>query len=143
MIRNRYSISAAAAWQAVMVSGAPASAQGRKVIVDQDARGPASTDMQSILLFLQAPDVDVLGITLVAGDMWLKEETQRTLRAVAGKRSPWSMACFEICGSTPSIACGEIPNASYPAVPGDAMVSFCINSTWLRVIGGSGRASQV
>src|SRR5204863_7470977 len=59
-----------------------AGAQVRKVIVDQDARGPASTDMQSILLFLQAPDVDVLGITLVAGDMWLKEETQRTLRAV-------------------------------------------------------------
>src|SRR5436309_1199080 len=82
MIRNRYSISAAAACLVVIVSGAPASAQGRKVIVDQDARGPASTDMQSILLFLQAPDVDVLGITLVAGDMWLKEETQRTLRAV-------------------------------------------------------------
>jgi purine nucleosidase len=54
----------------------------KKVIVDQDARGPASTDMQSILLFLQAPDVDVLGITLVTGDQWLKEETLRTLRAV-------------------------------------------------------------
>jgi inosine-uridine nucleoside N-ribohydrolase len=61
----------------------PAMAQARKkVIVDQDARGPASTDMQSILLFLQAPDVDVVGITLVAGDQWLKEETLRTLRAV-------------------------------------------------------------
>ena len=41
-----------------------------------------STDMQSILLFLQAPDVDVLGITLVTGDQWIKEQTQRTLRAV-------------------------------------------------------------
>jgi purine nucleosidase len=60
----------------------PAVAQGRKVIVDQDARGPASTDMQSILLFLQAPNVDVLGITLVAGDQWIKEQTARTLRAV-------------------------------------------------------------
>src|SRR6267142_1344412 len=60
----------------------PAVAQGRKVIVDQDARGPASTDMQSILLFLQAPDVEVLGITLVVGDQWIKEQTQRTLRAV-------------------------------------------------------------
>ena len=59
-----------------------AAAQGRKIIVDQDARGPASTDLQSILLFLQAPDVDVLGITLVAGDQWIKEQTQRTLRAV-------------------------------------------------------------
>jgi len=59
-----------------------AAAQRRKVIVDQDARGPASTDMLSILLFLQAPDVDVLGITLVTGDQWVKEQTQRTLRAV-------------------------------------------------------------
>jgi inosine-uridine nucleoside N-ribohydrolase len=73
-----------AALVACAVAGwiAPADAQGRKVIVDQDARGPASTDMQSILLFLQAPDVDVLGITLVAGDQWIKEQTQRTLRAV-------------------------------------------------------------
>src|SRR5262245_26309085 len=57
-------------------------AQKQKVIVDQDARGPASTDMQSILMCLQSPDVDVLGITLVAGDQWIKEQTQRTLRAV-------------------------------------------------------------
>ena len=57
-------------------------AQKRKVIVDQDARGPASTDMQSILMFLQSSDFEVLGITLVSGDQWVKEETQRTLRAV-------------------------------------------------------------
>ena len=57
-------------------------AQKPKIIVDQDARGPATTDMQSILVFLQSPDVDVLGITLVTGDQWLKEETQRTLRLV-------------------------------------------------------------
>jgi len=67
---------------AVVAAASPVSAQGRKIIVDQDARGPASTDMQSILLFLQAPDVDVLGITIVTGDQWVKEETQRTLRAV-------------------------------------------------------------
>jgi len=60
----------------------PAAAQKRKVIVDQDARGPASTDMQSILMFLQSPDFEVLGITLVSGDQWVKEQTQRTLRAV-------------------------------------------------------------
>jgi inosine-uridine nucleoside N-ribohydrolase len=66
----------------VLTMPMPAAAQPRKVIVDQDARGPASTDMQSILLFLQAPDVDVLGIPLGAGDQWIKEQTQRTLRAV-------------------------------------------------------------
>ncbi len=60
----------------------PAFAEKRKVIVDQDARGPASTDMQSILMFLQSPDVEVLGITLVMGDQFMKEQTARTLRAV-------------------------------------------------------------
>lgn len=56
------------------------SAQKIKVIVDQDARGPATTDMQSILIFLQSDKFDVLGITTVSGDQWVKEETQRTLR---------------------------------------------------------------
>ena len=64
----------------VALLGAPASAQKIKVIVDQDARGPATTDMQAILIFLQSDRFDVLGITTVSGDQWVKEETQRTLR---------------------------------------------------------------
>jgi len=47
-------------------------AQKIKVIVDQDARGPATTDMQSILIFLQSDKFDVLGITTVSGDQWVK-----------------------------------------------------------------------
>ncbi len=66
----------------LLLAALPAFAQKRKVIVDQDARGPATTDMQSILVFLQSPDVEVLGITLTSGDQWVKEETQRTLRLV-------------------------------------------------------------
>src|ERR1700730_16983540 len=62
-------------------------AQKIKVIVDQDARGPATTDMQSILIFLQSDKFDVLGITTVSGDQWVREETQRTLRVleIAGR----------------------------------------------------------
>ena len=43
--------------------------------------------MQSILIFLQSDRFDVLGITTVSGDQWVKEETQRTLRLleVAGR----------------------------------------------------------
>ena len=52
----------------------------RKVIIDQDARGPATTDQQSILVFLQSPDVETLGITVVSGDMWRDEEVAHTLR---------------------------------------------------------------
>jgi len=52
----------------------------RKVILDQDARGPATTDQQSIMMFLQSPGVETLGITVVSGDMWRDEEVAHTLR---------------------------------------------------------------
>ncbi len=40
----------------------------RKVIIDQDAAGPAGTDQQSMLLLIQSPQTEVLGITVVTGD---------------------------------------------------------------------------
>src|SRR5438270_5803046 len=52
----------------------------RKVIIDQDAAGPAGTDQQSMLLLIQSPRTDVLGITVVTGDQWLKAEVAHTLR---------------------------------------------------------------
>ncbi len=71
----------------VILTAPKLQAQKIKVIVDQDARGPATTDMQSILIFLQSDKFDVLGITTVSGDQWVKEETQRTLRLleIAGR----------------------------------------------------------
>lgn len=59
----------------------PCSGQNRrKVILDQDARGPATTDQQSLLLMLQSPQVETLGITIVSGDQWRDEEVAHTLR---------------------------------------------------------------
>jgi purine nucleosidase len=55
-------------------------AQKTKVIVDQDARGPGTSDQQAILVFLRSEKFDVLGITTVSGDQWVKEETQHVLR---------------------------------------------------------------
>src|ERR1700720_2522726 len=52
----------------------------RKIIIDQDAAGPAGTDLQSTLLLIQSPKTDVLGITVVTGDQWLKAEVAHTLR---------------------------------------------------------------
>lgn len=52
----------------------------RKVILDQDGRGPATTDQQSMLLMLQSPQVETLGITIVSGDQWRDEEVAHTLR---------------------------------------------------------------
>jgi len=58
-------------------------AQGkRKIIIDQDAAGPAGTDQQAILLLIQSPQTEVLGITVVTGDAWLTEEVAHTLRTL-------------------------------------------------------------
>ncbi len=54
----------------------------RLVIVDQDAAGPACTDQQSILVFIQSPNVEVLGVTVVTGDAWRDEEVAHTLRTL-------------------------------------------------------------
>src|SRR6185312_12572561 len=56
------------------------SQQKRKVIIDQDAAGPAGTDQQSMLVLIQSPQTQVLGITVVTGDSWLHEEVAHTLR---------------------------------------------------------------
>ncbi len=52
----------------------------RKVIIDQDAFGLAGSNMQAILMLLQAKDVEVLGITIPTGDGWRDEEVSNTLR---------------------------------------------------------------
>jgi len=56
---------------------APAPAR-RKVIIDQDAfEGPG---LQPLLMLIQDPTVEVLGITIESGDGWQKEEVAQTLR---------------------------------------------------------------
>jgi len=65
---------------ALAVSLTCAAQEKRMVIIDQDAAGPAGSDQQAMLMMIQSPQVDVLGITVVTGDMWLKEELAHTLR---------------------------------------------------------------
>ena len=59
----------------------------RLVIIDQDAFGPAGSNLQAILMLLQASDVEVLGITITSGDGWRDEEVDHTLRLleIAGR----------------------------------------------------------
>src|SRR5271165_6378415 len=73
----------------------------RKIIVDQDAAGPAGTDQQAILLLIQSPQTEVLGITVVTGDAWLTEEVAHTLRML------------ELIGRTDIPV---VPGAEYPLV---------------------------
>jgi purine nucleosidase len=73
----------------------------RKVIIDQDCAGPGGTDMQAILALVNAPDTDVLGITVLTGDAWRDEEIQHTLRLL------------EIIGRTDIPV---LPGAAFPLV---------------------------
>jgi purine nucleosidase len=52
----------------------------RMVIYDQDNSGPFGTDILGTLMMLQADNIDLLGITLVTGDAWMKQEMAFTLR---------------------------------------------------------------
>lgn len=61
-------------------SSADAASPKRKVIIDQDAFGPAGSNQQAILLLLQSENVEVLGITVTSGDGWRDEEIDHTLR---------------------------------------------------------------
>jgi len=73
----------------------------RKIIIDQDGAGPGGTDQQSMLLLIQSPQTEVLGLTMVTGDQWLKAEVAHTLRML------------ELIGRTDIPA---VPGAEYPLV---------------------------
>ena len=54
--------------------------QRHKVIINQDGSGPGGSNMQTLALLIQSPQVEVLGITVVSGNQWRDEEVQHTLR---------------------------------------------------------------
>ena len=59
---------------------APQAGGRRKVIYDQDTYGPFGTDILGTLMMLQAENIHLLGITVVSGDAWMKQEMAYTLR---------------------------------------------------------------
>ena len=52
----------------------------RMVIIDQDGSGPGGSNMMSMMVLLQSPNVEVLGITIVTGNAWRDDEVRHTLR---------------------------------------------------------------
>jgi purine nucleosidase len=50
------------------------------VLIDQDGSGPGGSNQMAMMVLLQSPQVQVLGITMVTGNAWRDEETQHTLR---------------------------------------------------------------
>ena len=84
-----------------LAATATAQPSKRLVVIDQDAAGPAGSDQMSMLVLLQAPQVEVLGITIVTGDVWRDEAVQHTLRML------------ELTGHA---AVPVVPGAVYPLV---------------------------
>ena len=64
----------------VVLCACMCAAQKRLVLIDQDGSGPGGSNQMAMLALLQAPQVEVLGITMVTGNAWRDEETQHTLR---------------------------------------------------------------
>ena len=73
----------------------------RKVIINEDCSGPGGSNMQTVAMLVQSPQVEVLGITVVSGDQWRDEEVAHTLRLL------------EIIGRTDIPV---VPGAVYPLV---------------------------
>src|SRR5882672_6262809 len=85
-----------------LLTGSFASAQPRrKVIINEDFSGPGGSNMQTLLVLVQSPEVEVLGITIVSGDQWRDEEVAHTLRLL------------EIIGRTDIPV---VPGATFPLV---------------------------
>lgn len=98
----KLSIKNAACVLTVLLLAAAASAQPRrKIIINEDCSGPGGSNMQTLLLLIQHPQVEVLGITVVSGNQWRDEELARTLRLL------------EIIGRTDIPV---VPGAAFPLV---------------------------
>jgi inosine-uridine nucleoside N-ribohydrolase len=64
----------------VLVCALQGQSARRKIIIDQDTAGPGGSNELAVLLALESPDVDVLGITVESGDAWQDEEVAHVLR---------------------------------------------------------------
>src|SRR5271157_1360574 len=106
---NRIREAVLAAVALLLLAGAGTAQETRYVVIDQDAAGPGGTDMMSILVLLQSPQVETLGITVVTGDAWRDEEVLHTLRLL------------EIVGRTDIPV---VPGAAFPLVRTQAWTAF-------------------
>ena len=85
-----------------LLTSIPSFAQPRrKIIINEDCSGPGGSNMQTLMVLIQSPQVEVLGITVVSGDAWRDEEVAHTLRLL------------EIMGRTDIPV---VPGATFPLV---------------------------
>src|SRR6202158_848466 len=98
MLRTKHLfLTLALLWTAVLCFAQPR----RKVIINEDCSGPGGSNMQTLLVMIQSPQVEVLGITVVSGNQWRDEEVAPPLRLL------------EIIGRTDIPV---VPGATFPLV---------------------------
>ena len=97
MLKAKLLIASLPLLAAVLCSAQPR----RKIIINEDCSGPGGSNMQTLLMLIQSPQVEVLGITIVSGDQWRDEEIAHTLRLL------------EIIGRTDIPV---VPGAAFPLV---------------------------
>jgi purine nucleosidase len=99
-MRNR-KIGLAVLFPLLLLSSFVSAQPPRKVIINEDCSGPGGSNMQTLMLMIQSPQVEVLGITVVSGDQWRDEEVAHTLRLL------------EVMGRTDIPV---VPGAAFPLV---------------------------
>jgi inosine-uridine nucleoside N-ribohydrolase len=67
---------------AVLAASVSEAAERIKILVDQDSAGPQGTNFLSLLMLLMSEDVELLGITTVSGDQWVRPATVFALHAL-------------------------------------------------------------
>jgi inosine-uridine nucleoside N-ribohydrolase len=67
---------------AVLSASSASAAEKIKVLADQDSAGPQGTNFLSLLMLLMSEDVELLGITTVSGDQWVRPATVFALHAL-------------------------------------------------------------
>jgi purine nucleosidase len=83
LLRNFFAAAVFAAALAAPAAAAKLASQAavpRLVVIDQDTSGPGGSNIMSMLVLLQSPRVDVLGITVVTGNAWRDDEARHALR---------------------------------------------------------------
>ena len=71
---------AAAAFLAPVAARGQSSGEVRKVIYDQDTDGIIGDNEDPLVMLLQSPNIQVLGVSVVTGNGWLKQETVDVLK---------------------------------------------------------------
>jgi len=64
----------------LVATASAATAAPAKFIFDEDFSGPGGSNLQPIMLFLENPDVELLGLTGVTGDDWANKGVAHALR---------------------------------------------------------------